>query len=140
MAKRKYYDVNKDKLKGREDILYKIISEIENKRAAQNFLKDLLTPSESLMLSNRLAIAMMLLGGCTYEKIMKDLQVGASTINGVNKWLYNGFGGYLKELKRKNNNKEFSTSKIPTNEWQAMKKKYPAHFLLFNLVDKLDKK
>jgi len=28
---------------------------------------------------------------------------------------------------------------LPTNEWEKLKKKYPAHFLIFNLLDKYKK-
>jgi len=78
----------------------------------------------------------MLLEGWNFEEIREKLKVGYNTINSVNRWLYSGFGGYLKELKRFKSKKEFQ-EQIPTSEWAKIKKKYPAHFLIFNLIDKL---
>jgi len=136
MAKRRYYEIEKDELKNRQEVLYKIITELDSQQGARNFLKDLLTSSELLMISNRIAIAMMLLNGFRYEDIIKKLKVGVGTINNVSKWLYNGFGGYLKELRRsKKTGKSFN--EMPTNDWEMLKKKYPAHFLIFNLMDKI---
>jgi uncharacterized protein YerC len=136
MAKRRYYELEKSELRNRQEVLYKIIAEIDSQQGARNFLKDLLTSSEALMISNRIAIAMMLLNGFKYEDIIKELKVGVGTINNVNRWLYNGFGGYLKEL-RKNKKTGKSFKKMPASEWDMLKKKYPAHFFIFNLMDKL---
>ena len=136
MAKRRYYEIEKNELKNRQEVLYKIIVKLDSQQGARNFLKDLLTSSELLMISNRIAIAMLLLNGFKYEDIIKELRVGVGTINSVNRWLYNGFGGYLKEL-RKNKKTGKSFKKMPAGDWDMLKKKYPAHFLIFNLIDKI---
>jgi len=117
---------------------YLLVSKIKNRDDAQNFFKDLLTPSESIMIVYRIEIAKMLLQGFSYVDIKKKLKVGDCTINGVNRWLYNGFGGYMKEIKKAKNHKDRYAS-LPKNEWEAIKKKYPAHFLIFNLLDKYKK-
>jgi uncharacterized protein YerC len=116
-----------------------MIVKIKSKREAADFFKDLLTPSEALMLSNRVMIAKRLVEGFNYEDIRKELGVGYTTINNVNRWLYTGFGGYLSEIKKAQNKKDF-VDNLPKNEWENIKKKYPAHFHIFNLVDKFKSK
>jgi len=138
MAKKRFYEIDsvfRAKILGN---FYEIVSKVKNKKDAEKFLKDLLTPSESIMIGYRIEIAKMLLKGFGYNDIQKKLKVSASTINNVNRWLYNGFGGYTKELKKADSQKERKNI-IPTNEWDAIKKKYPAHFWIFNLLDKIKK-
>ena len=138
MSKKKFYEI---KPSFRRELLgnfYKIISEIKDERDAKNFLKDLLTPGESIMVAYRIEIAKMLLEGFGYEDIQEKLKVSAGTINNVNKWLCSGFGGYMKELKKAKNQRQ-RRRVVPTTEWGRLKKKYPAHFLVFNLLDGIKK-
>lgn len=118
---------------------FDMIIALKNQKDAENFFKDLLTPSESLMIVRRIAIAKMLLEGFNFDEIRKELKVGYNTINIVGRWLYSGFGGYLNEIKKVKNKKEFQ-QRVPDREWQRIKKKYPAHFLLFNIIDSFKKK
>ncbi len=114
---------------------FTMVSKLKTPKEAEKFFKDLLTPSESLMLTRRIAIAKMLLKGFTFDEITKKLKVGANTINNVNRWLFTGFGGYLNELKNKDPG--YVKKNISITEWQKIKKKYPAHFMIFNLIDKI---
>lgn len=139
MAKRKVYEVEKKERYRMLDEFFAMVAEIKTQKSAASFFKDLLTPSESLMLTRRIAIAKMLLAGWTCRDIAIKLKVGSNTINNVNRWLYSGFGGYLAELKKAKNIKEYKTS-IPTTEWEMIKKKYPAHFLIANLIEKISNK
>jgi TrpR-related protein YerC/YecD len=96
MAKKRFYEidsVSRAKILGN---FYEIVSKVKNKKDAEKFLKDLLTPSESIMIGYRIEIAKMLLKGFGYNDIQKKLKVSASTINNVNRWFYNGFEGYTK--------------------------------------------
>jgi uncharacterized protein YerC len=71
MSKKKFYEIKpsfRGKLLGN---FYKIISEIKNEQDAKNFLKDLLTPGESIMIVYRVEIAQMLLIGFGYADIQK---------------------------------------------------------------------
>jgi TrpR-related protein YerC/YecD len=115
-----------------------MITRIKNNKDAEKFLRDLLTPSEIIMIMHRIEIAKMLLAGFPYEDIRKKLKVGHGTIGAVNRWLYSGFGGYMDQL-RKAESKAQRKKVIPATEWQMMKKKYPAHFYIFNLLDKYKK-
>lgn len=139
MAKRKIYEVDQSQRRRMMDDFFEMVSKMKTKQDVANFFKDMLTPSETLMLTRRIEIAKMLLGGSSYADIKKMLKVGDNTINYVNRWLYSGFGGYLNELHVSKDRKE-AKRKFPTSEWNAIKKKYPAHFLVFNMIDKFKAK
>lgn len=62
------------------------------------FLEDLLTPTEKVMLAKRVAIALMILKGNTYEQIENKLKVSKPTIWKVNTWLGVEGKGYRKLL------------------------------------------
>ncbi|MEA2007006.1 MAG: YerC/YecD family TrpR-related protein [Patescibacteria group bacterium] len=136
MARRKIYEVDKRERYRMLDEFFQMVAQIKTKQTAASFFKDLLTPSESLMLVRRIEIAKLLLAGWNYRDISEKLKVGVNTINSVNRWLFSGFGGYYSELKNAKNMKEYKNS-IPTNDWEMIKKKYPAHFFISNLVDKI---
>lgn len=117
-----------------------MVSLLKSREEVKNFFKDLLTLSEVVMISRRIQIAQMLLEGLGYEEIRKKLKVGFNTINQVERWLNNGFGGYRKtimEYKRKKKRKENEDylQEVPySKKW--VQKKYPLHFLLANLMEK----
>lgn len=123
------------------DLLWTSIAALKSRDEVKNFFKDLLSESESIMLSRRIMIAKHLLEGLTYDEIKVRLKVGDGNIAKVHDWLVSGFGGYEKAIK------EFDKAldkrvinKIPFQPFSFdwLRKKYPLHFLLFNLF--LDKK
>ncbi|OGI26154.1 MAG: hypothetical protein A3J76_01760 [Candidatus Moranbacteria bacterium RBG_13_45_13] len=119
---------------------YTMVSLLKNRDEVKNFFKDLLTLSEVVMISRRIQIARMLLEGESYEEIKKKLKVGSTNISQVEKWLNNGFGGYREIIKRykakdeKRETKNFEKLTPYSAEW--VRKKYPLHFLLVNLLKK----
>lgn len=115
------------------DTLYTAASAIQGREAIKLFLKDLLTPSERIMLGRRLIIARKLLSGETHEEIVTSLGVGYDTIMRVQKWLHDRIPGYEqaiagmeKEFNKRQEKKLYATSAL-----YRLKKKYPLHFLLF---------
>ncbi len=115
------------------DTLYTAASAVKGRGAVKLFLKDLLTPSERIMLGRRIIIARLLLSGETYADITRRLGVGHDTIYRVQKWLNDQLPGYEqaiagleKELDKRNDKKLFATSTL-----YRLKKKYPLYFLLF---------
>lgn len=121
---------------------YDMVSLLGNREEVKKFFKDLLTLSEVVMISRRIQIAKMLLGGRSFEDIKTEMKVGSSTISHVERWLNNGFGGYKeiidrhkKDKARKNREIEEKLSSTPFS-WKAIKRKYPLHFLLLNALDK----
>lgn len=126
------------------DILWTSIAALKTREEVKNFFKDLLTPTESVMLGRRLQIARMLLEGKGYDFICEEIKTSKATIANVHQWLSSGFGGYENALKRfeKIVEKRFERAKgrrsAPMSfEW--MKNKYPLHFLLFNLINRSKK-
>src|SRR3989344_1145180 len=97
------------------------------------FLRDLLTESERIMLGRRIVVARRLIAGESYDKIEADLRVGRDTIWRVQRWLLDqlpGFENAIKELERELKGREFRKN-YASSALFRLKKKYPAHFLLF---------
>lgn len=61
--------------------LVEVFREVKTNSEVEILLNDLLTPSEKIMLSKRLAIAFLLMRDETYLQISKKLKVSFSTIN-----------------------------------------------------------
>jgi uncharacterized protein YerC len=115
------------------DTLYTAASAVKGREAVKLFLKDLLTPSERIMLGRRIIIARKLLSGETYDEISQSLKVGTDTIGRVQKWLNDQMPGYEqaiagleKEFDKRQEKKLYAIS-----AFYRLKKKYPLHFLLF---------
>src|SRR3989304_7936774 len=80
-------------------IFIKTISKLKEAKQIQNFLDDLLSPTEKIMLIKRLAIAVMLSKGYTYDEIDHTLKVSRPTIMNVSYFLKHGQQeGYQKEI------------------------------------------
>jgi len=126
------------------DALYTAAGSVQGRDAMKLFLRDLLTPSERIMLGRRILIAKQLLAGKPYEDIQKDLQVGSDTIGRVHRWLQDSMPGYENALKGME--REFKKRKTRAEttydpfSFRALKRKYPLHFLLFNIADELSGK
>lgn len=122
-----------------------MIALLESREEVKQFFKDLLSETEALMLARRIQIAKLLLSGMGYEYIQRKLRTSEATIASVHRWLQGGFGGYerslgrlQKEILRKQEvaEKRADASMPYSGEW--LKKKYPLHFLLVNLIDWVD--
>lgn len=143
-------DINSKQRMELLDLLWTSIAELEDREGVKNFFKDLLSESEALMLARRILIAKKLLEGYGYGEIMKDLKVGKSTIANVHRWLISGFGGYEKALKNFDKAIKGRLDKIEkakeidrktsvmAGSFTSLRRKYPLHFLLLNLI--LDRK
>jgi len=126
------------------DMLYTAASAIRGRDAMKHFLKELLTPSERIMLGRRIWIARLLLTGKTHAEISEKLAVGPNTIVKVERWLEAQMPGYRtaisgleKEIKRR---AQIADAKKNPFGFAALKKKYPLHFLLFTAFDEFTKK
>lgn len=74
-------------------LFWEAIADLKNPAKAEEFFNDLLTPTEKVMLSKRLAIAVMLIKGYDYSSIRSILKVSPTTIGAVSLWLkYSGKG------------------------------------------------
>ena len=78
------------------EIFIKSIVSIKDKKEAEDFLNDFLTPTERIMLAKRLAIAVLLTKGYDYASIRKILHVSFSTVASVSVFLKYTGEGYKK--------------------------------------------
>jgi TrpR-related protein YerC/YecD len=132
--------INSDTKKKYLDLLWSSIAKLETRSEVEVFFNDLLSESEALMLSRRIEIARRLLKGDSYDSIAQDLKMGMDTINRVQRWLIAGSGGYKKAIdkisKETGNRFEISEKEdsVEPYSFNWLKRKYPLHFLLFNLI------
>lgn len=83
------------------DLFTESIIDLKNKQDVSNFLEDLLSPSEKIMLVKRLAIAILLSKSYTYDMIDETLKVSRPTITHVSYWLkYGSNNGYKKVVEK----------------------------------------
>lgn len=66
---------------------YRTLIGLKSRGEARDFLEGLLTPTEKIMLSKRLGIAILLARGLPYRTIMDILKVSNATIGRVSTWL-----------------------------------------------------
>ena len=71
-----------------------VLANLQREEEVKNFFNDFLSPTEKTMLIKRLAIAVLLLKGYTYENIREVLKVSYPTINHIQRWLSGGGKGY----------------------------------------------
>lgn len=131
--KRKISDLTKEETIVTLDTLYTAASSVKGRNAVKLFLRDLLTPSERIMLGRRIVIARLLIAGESYDKIQTRMKVGRNTVSRVQRWLEDQFPGFEqaiaeleKEFKRRERKRLYATSAV-----YRLKKKYPLHYLLF---------
>lgn len=83
------------------EIFLKTITNLKTQDEVDIFLKDLLSPTEKIMLIKRLAIAILLYKGYTYNQIDNTLKVSRNTIMNVSNFLrHSQSGGYRKIVER----------------------------------------
>ncbi|MBF8249592.1 MAG: TrpR-like protein YerC/YecD [Candidatus Levybacteria bacterium] len=70
------------------------ITQLKDKTEADQFISDLLTPTEKIMIAKRLAIAFLLEKKYDYRSIQKLLRVSTGTITAVNLARNLGSNGY----------------------------------------------
>jgi len=120
---------------------YDVIDSLKNRQEVRFFFKDLLTPNEIATLMRRLEIAVLLEVGFGYNEISKMLGVGKSKIANVQKDLLREGNGYKIAIERLLKNRRKRLKKIKEKEeatpgsFKKLKKIYPGHFMLSNLIE-----
>jgi uncharacterized protein YerC len=69
------------------DVFWKSIADLHTPVDVEDFLRELLTPTEQIMLAKRLAISILLTKKYTYVEIIDLLKVSPVTIGTVARWL-----------------------------------------------------
>lgn len=117
------------------DLLYTAADSVQGRDTVKQFLKDLLTPSERIMLGRRIWIARLLLNGSSHVEICRKLKVGPNTVWRVEKWLKDQYPGYENAIKgvEKEMDRRAIQREIKDNPfgYTARKKKFPLYYLLF---------
>ncbi len=76
-----------------KSLFTEIIALLSRPQDIADFLDDFLSPTERIVLSKRITVALLLKQGCSYEVIMKTLKVSAPTVADVSlKLKYSGKG------------------------------------------------
>ena len=125
------------------DTLWTMIALLETRDDVENFFRDLLSETEAVMLARRIIIATRLLQGDGYDTICSNLGASPATVASVHRWLQQGKGyqnllpKLQKEQERLQKVKERDLSSREQFTFAWMKKKYPLHFLLLNLIDEV---
>ncbi len=129
--KRRPQELSKEETITTLDTLYTAASSVKGRSAVKLFLRDLLTPSERIMLGRRIIIARMLIVGKSYDEIWEGLRVGRTTISKVHRWLLDQMPGFESAIKEMEKEFEARKRRGPLISYAYMKRKYPLHFLLF---------
>lgn len=108
--------------------LAKSVALLRNPQEVAEFLKDLLSEDEVLMLARRLQIAELLIDGLTYQEISSRLKVGAGTIARIQTWLELYGDGYRTVVKRVGRQKDQEQKADPMEPFAQLKRKYPMYF------------
>jgi TrpR-related protein YerC/YecD len=98
------------------DIFTKTFTNLKGSEGAADFINDLFTPTEKVMLAKRIAIALLLLKGYDYRNISSILKVSTATIATVNISLRHGKGSYKKILDKITKEESFEKFFIDLSE------------------------
>lgn len=122
------------------------LSVLKNSQEIMNFITDLLTKQEIIMLAKRIKIAKFLIEGKDYRDIESSLKVSHGTIAKVNYWLLESGEGFRAVAERTKKGKP----KPPTNwdytmqDWRRLRRRYPIRFrpqlLIEDIVKAMDKR
>lgn len=92
-----------------QQLFYNSLAELTTEEDVADFLNDLLTPTEKIMLQKRLAIAFLLQKGYDQRTIHRIMKVSVTTVNSVNFWLKNQGKGYRNIMERMRKEQRFAT-------------------------------
>jgi len=102
-------------------------------------LWDLLTQSEKIQIGRRILIAQAILAGKTRFEINNHLSVSPNTYTQIRRWLESEAAAYTSAHKIKQVVETRPKKYVEPLTFDDLKRRYPAHFLLFSLVDELFK-
>jgi len=82
------------------EVFEKTLTDLKDKDEVKNFIADIFTPTEKIMFSKRLAIAVLLAKGYDYREIGGVLKVSSTTINSILKQQSINGQGYKKAVEK----------------------------------------
>ena len=128
---------------------YDVIASLKNREEARLFLNDLLDANEIGNLMRRFDVAILLISGFSYEEIVNLLNVSKAKITYVRKVLDRKGDGYrmairrvLEKRKKRKIKELMKREKLLRKDQrpsiESIKRRYPIHFLFWNILDELD--
>ena len=133
------YKLNKQQQEGLFVKLARAVALLRNPVEGAEFIKDLLSESEVIMLARRLQVAELLIEGKTYREISKELKVGLNTIVKIQTWL-NLYGeGYRSVVAKVSKQAKDRQEPDPHRPFAELKRKYPLYFWPQLLLEELVK-
>jgi len=82
------------------NLFCQVLADMTKKEEIKIFIRDFLTDTERTVLKKRLAIAVYLEKGHSYQTIKKDLKVSSATISNVDKMMRKSSEGFVLAFKR----------------------------------------
>lgn len=82
------------------DALFDAFLSLETREECYSFFEDLCTVKEISDMAQRLEAAKLLLGGSTYDQIVKKVEISTATISRINRCIQYGAGGYRDVIER----------------------------------------
>ncbi|PIS09290.1 hypothetical protein COT75_02175 [Candidatus Beckwithbacteria bacterium CG10_big_fil_rev_8_21_14_0_10_34_10] len=92
--------LNKQVEKQIYEIFFQTLADLKRKEDVKIFIRDFFTPTEQSVLVKRLAVAMYLEKGRSYEQIKEALKVSSATIANVDKMMNKSSEGFILALRR----------------------------------------
>lgn len=90
------------------ELFHRALADLRTEKDIADFLDDLLTPTEKVMLGKRLAIAVLLAQEHDQRTVHRIMRVSLTTVNSVNYWLKNKGKGYRKVIERLRKEKQWA--------------------------------
>jgi TrpR-related protein YerC/YecD len=92
--------LNQEIKKQIDKIFCQTIADLKRKEDVEIFIRDFFTKTEKSVMTKRLAVAMFLEKGRSYEQIKKSLKVSSATIASVDKMMNKNSEGFVLALRR----------------------------------------
>lgn len=135
----------KSKKKLAVDVLFKTAAGMTNKDSVITFARELLTEDEQVTIGRRILIAQMILSGKKQAEIREELGVSPNTFTRTRKWVEKEIPEYGKAIKEYKKQELDRLKKIKKKHYDRttpftssdMRRRYPAHFLLINLIEEI---
>lgn len=124
------------------NLLWSTIADLKTKESVERFFRNLLSDAEVIMVARRIIIAHELLRGQSYDAIIADYHVSRATVAKVQEWLVGRLPKDIKDLKQRETGitqKKKFMRHADAYSFEGLKQRYPAHFLLFNLLSTISK-
>lgn len=126
------------------DALQAIMLKVKNEQDAVRFVDQVLTQHEQVVIGRRILIAQMILAGMKQAEINEKLNASPNTLSKIRQWLKGTLPEYeevCKEYEKATKNRTRSRlhgrRQYQHFTFASLKERYPMHFLLFNILDKL---